>query len=48
MMIYMVTYVFMSAGVFAVLIAMRRRGRALEQISDLSGLAARTRGWRWP
>ncbi len=38
-MIYMVTYVFMSAGVFAVLIAMRRRGRALEQISDLSGLA---------
>jgi NADH-quinone oxidoreductase subunit N len=38
-MIYMVTYVFMSAGVFAVLIAMRRRGRALEQISDLSGLS---------
>jgi NADH-quinone oxidoreductase subunit N len=37
-MIYMVTYVFMSAGVFAVLMAMRRRGRALEQISDLSGL----------
>ncbi len=39
-MIYMVTYVFMSAGVFAVLIAMRRRGRPLEQISDLSGLGA--------
>ncbi len=39
-MIYMVTYVFMSAGVFAVLIAMRRRGRALEQISDLSGLGS--------
>ncbi len=38
-MIYMVTYVFMSAGVFAVVIAMRRRGRALEQISDLSGLS---------
>lgn len=38
-MIYMVTYVFMSAGVFAVLIAMRRRGQALEKISDLSGLA---------
>ena len=32
-MVYMVTYVFMSAGVFAVLIAMRRRGRSLEQIS---------------
>ncbi len=39
-MIYMVTYVFMSAGVFAVVIAMRRRGRALEQISDLSGLGS--------
>ena len=39
-MIYLVTYVFMSAGVFAVLIAMRRRGRSLEQIADLSGLAS--------
>ena len=39
-MIYMVTYVFMSAGVFAVLIAMRRRGRPLEQIADLSGLGS--------
>ncbi|GAC1340230.1 MAG: NADH-quinone oxidoreductase subunit NuoN [Acetobacteraceae bacterium] len=39
-MIYMVTYVFMSAGVFAVLIAMRRRGRPLEQISDLAGLGS--------
>lgn len=38
-MIYMVTYVFMSAGVFACIIAMRRRGRPLELISDLSGLA---------
>ena len=38
-MIYMVTYVFMSVGVFACIIAMRRRGRALESISDLSGLA---------
>ncbi|MBV8911464.1 MAG: NADH-quinone oxidoreductase subunit NuoN [Acetobacteraceae bacterium] len=37
-MIYLVTYVFMSAGAFAVLIAMRRRGRSLEQIADLSGL----------
>jgi NADH-quinone oxidoreductase subunit N len=37
-MIYMVTYVFMSAGIWAVLVAMRRRGRALEQISDLAGL----------
>ena len=39
-LIYMVTYVFMSAGVFACIIAMRRRGRALEQISDLSGLGS--------
>ena len=38
-LIYMVTYVFMSAGVFACIIAMRRRGRSLERISDLSGLA---------
>ena len=38
-LIYMVTYVFMSAGVFACIIAMRRRGRPLEQIKDLSGLA---------
>ncbi|GAN77479.1 NADH-quinone oxidoreductase subunit NuoN [Acidisphaera rubrifaciens] len=38
-LIYMVTYVFMSAGTFACLIAMRRRGRALEKISDLAGLA---------
>ena len=38
-MIYMVTYVFMSAGVFACIVAMRRRGLALEKISDLSGLA---------
>ena len=38
-LIYMVIYVFMSAGTFACIIAMRRRGRSLEQISDLSGLA---------
>ena len=38
-LIYMVTYVFMSAGVFACMIAMRRRGLPLEKISDLSGLA---------
>ena len=38
-LIYMVTYVFMSAGVFACMIAMRRRGLPLERIADLSGLA---------
>jgi len=37
-LIYMVTYVFMNAGVFAVIVAMRRRGKALEQVSDLAGL----------
>ena len=38
-LIYMLTYIFMSAGVFACIIAMRRKGLALEKISDLSGLA---------
>ena len=38
-LVYMVIYVFMTAGTFACIIAMRRQGRAVEQISDLSGLA---------
>ncbi len=38
-LIYLIVYVFMSAGTFACIIAMRRQGRALEQIDDLSGLA---------
>jgi NADH-quinone oxidoreductase subunit N len=38
-LIYLITYVFMNAGTFACIIAMRRRGRMLEGISDLSGLA---------
>jgi NADH-quinone oxidoreductase subunit N len=38
-LIYLVTYVFMNAGTFACIIAMRRRGKSLEQISDLSGLS---------
>jgi NADH-quinone oxidoreductase subunit N len=37
-LIYLVTYVFMSAGSFAVIVAMRRRGRAVERIADLAGL----------
>ncbi len=37
-LIYLVTYVFMNAGTFACIIAMRRRGKMLEGISDLSGL----------
>jgi NADH-quinone oxidoreductase subunit N len=38
-LIYLIVYVFMSAGTFACIIAMRRGGRALEEITDLSGLA---------
>jgi NADH-quinone oxidoreductase subunit N len=38
-LVYLIVYVFMSAGTFACIIAMRRRGRALEDITDLSGLA---------
>ena len=38
-LIYLVTYVFMNAGTFACILAMRRRGRAMEGIADLAGLA---------
>ena len=38
-LIYLVTYVFMNAGTFACIIAMRRRGKSLEQVADLGGLA---------
>jgi NADH-quinone oxidoreductase subunit N len=38
-LIYLIVYVFMSAGTFACIIAMRRDGRALEEITDLNGLA---------
>ncbi|HLY88349.1 MAG TPA: NADH-quinone oxidoreductase subunit NuoN [Acetobacteraceae bacterium] len=37
-LVYLVVYVFMSAGTFACIIAMQRRGRSLELISDLNGL----------
>ncbi len=37
-LIYLVVYVFMYVGVFAGIIAMRRRGRAFENIYDLAGL----------
>ncbi len=37
-MIYMVTYVFMSAGSFAIIIAMRRGRQPVERIADLTGL----------
>jgi NADH-quinone oxidoreductase subunit N len=38
-LVYMIVYVFMSAGTFACIIAMRRKGQMREQISDLAGLA---------
>jgi len=38
-LVYLLTYVAMSAGSFACIIAMRRRGLAVERISDLGGLA---------
>ncbi len=37
-LIYLVTYVFTNAGMFACIVAMRRRGRAVERIADLGGL----------
>jgi len=37
-LIYLTIYVFMNVGAFACLMGMRRGGRAVEQISDLSGL----------
>ena len=39
-LVYMVIYVFMTAGTFGCIMAMRRQGKAVEQISDLSGLAS--------
>ncbi len=38
-LVYLLVYLFMSAGTWACIIAMRRQGRAVEQIADLAGLA---------
>ncbi len=38
-LVYLIVYVFMSAGTFACIIAMRRQGRSVEQITDLNGLS---------
>ena len=38
-LVYLLTYVVMSAGAFACIVAMRRRGLAVGNISDLGGLA---------
>jgi NADH-quinone oxidoreductase subunit N len=38
-LVYMAIYVAMTLGTFAVIVAMRRQGQAVENISDLAGLA---------
>ena len=38
-LIYMAIYLFMNIGTFAVILCMRRRGRAVEAIEDLAGLS---------
>ena len=38
LLIYMAIYVLMNVGTFAVIISMRRDGRAVEQVDDLAGL----------
>lgn len=38
-LVYMAIYLFMNVGAFAVLVAMRRDGRAVEGVDDLAGLA---------
>ena len=37
-LIYLLTYVFMNAGTFACIIAMRRQGRNVEGVNDLAGV----------
>jgi len=38
-LIYLAIYLFMNVGAWAVILCMRRQGRMLEQIADLSGLS---------
>jgi len=39
LLVYMAIYLLMNLGAFAVLVAMRRQGRAVEKVSDLAGVA---------
>ena len=39
LLVYMAIYLLMNLGAFAVLVAMRRQGRAVERIADLAGVA---------
>jgi NADH-quinone oxidoreductase subunit N len=43
-LVYMLIYVFMTAGTFGCIMAMRRQGRSVERISDLAGLASHDPG----
>jgi len=42
--LYLIIYLVMTLGVFAIIISMRRDGRGLEMIEDFSGLARTNRG----
>ncbi len=42
--VYMMIYVIMTLGAFACVLAMRRRGHMVEEISDLAGLARNNKG----
>ena len=44
-LIYLSIYVVMSFGSFACIVAMRRQGKAVENIADLAGLARQNPGW---
>jgi NADH-quinone oxidoreductase subunit N len=44
-LIYLAIYLVMSFGTFACIIAMRRRGQAVETIADLAGLSGRDGGF---
>ncbi len=44
MLIYLTLYIFMSAGMFGCVLLMHRRGHAVEEIKDLSGLS-QTQPW---
>ena len=44
-LVYLAIYVVMSFGAFACIIAMRRRGQAVETIADLAGLASQRPGF---
>ncbi len=44
-LVYIAIYVVMSFGTFACIIAMRRQGKAVENIYDLAGLSSQNPGW---